>query len=128
MSFGLYLVVMMIPQGLRDWHTYADASPERFAYRQLVREVAPSVGRDEAVITEAPYFFTFFTGRRAVNVPSQGKEALLKVMSRYSARLVLLPTSTLNYYYPDCVETLSPEIRVKRRFGAYTLFERVGTS
>jgi hypothetical protein len=123
--FGLYLVLVMIPQDIRDWHTSADISAERFAYRQMVRQVAAGVGQDEAVITELPYFFTLFTGRRAVNVPSQGKEALMKVMSRYLARLVLLPTSKLNYYYPNCVGTLSPEIRVKGRIGAYTLFERV---
>ncbi len=67
----------------------------------------------------------FLQGCELFSPPSEGKEALLKVMSRYSARLVLLPTAMLNYYYPNCLETLSPEIRIKYRIGSYTLLERV---
>jgi hypothetical protein len=120
----LYALVFLLAQDRRIFRELTEVSSVLSAYRAVAQEVARAFPDERAIITEQPYLYTYYTKRPALSPPNVEKPELLQFMSKYSARLLLLPTAALEYFYPGFRETLSPEIRVVRQIGTYTLLER----
>ena len=64
--FALYLTAVVMPQDIRSWHRRTDVRIEQLDYRHMAQQVAKDVGQEDAIVTELPYLFAFFTGWRAV--------------------------------------------------------------
>lgn len=120
----LYAVAFLAAQDYRVFHEETRVSPKTAAYKDIAQQVANEFRNEPAIITELPYFYTHYTKRSAISPPNVGKPELLNFMSRYSARLLLLPTEELNYYYPGSAAALAPEIQPVKQIGAYTLLAR----
>lgn len=120
----LYAVAFLAAQDYRILHDETRVSPKVSAYRAIAREVASEFRNEPAIITDLPYFYTHYTKLPSISPPHAGKPELLDFMSRYSARLLLLPTAELNYYYPGFAASLAPEIQPVRQIGEYTLLAR----
>jgi hypothetical protein len=123
----LYALVFLLAQDRRIFRELTEVSSVLSAYRAVAQEVARAFPDERAIITEQPYLYTYYTKRPALSPPNVEKPELLQFMSKYSARLLLLPTAALEYFYPGFRETLSPEIRVVRQIGTYTLLERTAS-
>lgn len=120
----LYALVFLTTQDRHSFHELTQISPEVSAYRTLAQEVAHAFPDERAVITNQPYFYTYYTKRPALSPPHVGKPELLRFMEQYSVQLLLLPTGGLDYYYPGFPASLAPEIQTVRQIGSYTLLER----
>jgi len=120
----LYALVFLVAQDYRIFQEETRLSPAVSSYRAIAQEVAREFRDERAIITNQPYFYTYYTKLPAISPPSVGKPELLNFMSHYSARLLLLPTEELEYYYPGFPASLEPEIRTVKQIGSYTLLGR----
>lgn len=101
------------------------AVPAKVEYRQMALKVAATMSPGEAVVTETPYLFTYYTHRSAISPPFPGKRELLDVMTRFRANTLLLPVASLDYFYPGSPVALSPELLPEGQVGTHFLFRRV---
>lgn len=120
----LYALVFVPAQDRRIFRELTQPAPEIAEYRAIAQQVAREFPEEIAVVTNQPYYYTHYTKRAALSPPNVGKPELLTFMTRYSARLLLLPTDRLDYYYPGFPASLAPEIQVARQIGSYTLLRR----
>jgi hypothetical protein len=90
-----------------------------------MRSVARELPATERAISALPYFFTYYTGKGAISPAYPGKAELLEVMERYRASVVMLPTDSLDYYYPGAPGAMAPDLMVDRAIGRYTLLRRL---
>jgi hypothetical protein len=121
---ALYTLVFLVPQDRNIFREMTRTSPRLASYQAVVWEVAREFPNEQAIITDQPYLCTYYTKVPALSPPNANKTELLRFMSQYSARLLLLPTDAIEYYYPDFRETLPPEIQVVKQLGHYTLLRR----
>jgi hypothetical protein len=121
---ALYTLVFLVPQDRNIFREMTRTSPELASYQAVVWEVAREFPNEQAIITDRPYICTYYTKVPALSPPNASKTELLRFMSQYSARLLLLPTDAIEYYYPEFQETLPPEIQVVKQLGHYTLLRR----
>jgi len=121
---AIYALVFVVAQDRRIAREMRQPSPELSAYREVAHEVADAFPDEPAVVTNQPYLYAYYTKHVALSPPNAGKAELLGFMSRYSARLLLLPTSSLDYYYPRFEDELTPDIQVSGHAGSYTLLQR----
>lgn len=120
----LYALGFLVFQDYRIFREETRISTENSSYRTISQEVAREFVGEPAVITNQPYFFTYYTKLPGISPPNVKKPELLSFMSRYSARLLLLPTNELEYYYPGFPTALAPEIQSVKQIGSYTLLRR----
>ena len=115
----------LLPQNYALAHSALTPMPSKVAYRRMALQVSAAMPPGEAVVTELPYWFTYYTGRSAISPPYPGKSELLDAMARYHATTLLLPIATLPYYYPGSPSALSPELQAGGVSGSYLLFRRL---
>ncbi len=121
---ALYTLVFLVPQDRNIFREMTQTSPRLVSYQAVVWEVAREFPDEQAIITDLPYLCTYYTKVPALSPPNASKPELLRFMSQYSARLLLLPTDSIEYYYPESQGALPPEIQVVKQLGHYTLLRR----
>lgn len=124
LPFAAYALVSLVPQDRGIAIAVRQVSPGLVAFRDGARQVHAALADSSPVISHLPYFFTYFTGRKSVSPPYPDKASLLRVMARYGASTVLLPTDSLSYYYPPGAPALSPELADGRHVGRFTMLRR----
>ena len=120
---GVLSALLIAWQDLSGFRLRAGRSPELAAMRDDYRQVAAQLPPDARVLVSFPYLYTLYTGRTSLSPPYAPKPKVIAFLSKYSARYMALPTEQLNYYYPDAVRQLAPEIRELKTVGPLTLFE-----
>ena len=118
------VLVFAVPQDLRVLRM-AWPDPQAADYKATVLAASSRVNPGGPVITDSPYFYTYFTGLPAISPPYPSKRELLEIMRRYGARYVLLPRARLDYYYPGAPESLRPELAVDAELGADVLLKLI---
>ncbi|MBL8962213.1 MAG: glycosyltransferase family 39 protein, partial [Gemmatimonadetes bacterium] len=98
--FAAYLALGVIPQDVRMLRTLPQVNADHAALRDAMNATASAMPPGTRAVTQVPYFFTYHTGRGAMSPAYPGKAELLQVMERYQGSVVLLPTDSLDYYYP----------------------------
>jgi Dolichyl-phosphate-mannose-protein mannosyltransferase len=121
---AIYALVFLVTQDRRITMEMMQPSPELSSYRAVAHEVADEFPNEPAIVTDQPYLYTYYTKHAALSPPNADKAELLNFMTRYSARLLLLPTDSIDYYYPRFQDELSPDIEVFGHPGSYTLLRR----
>ncbi|MBK8247269.1 MAG: glycosyltransferase family 39 protein [Gemmatimonadetes bacterium] len=125
---ALYLAIGVIPQDFRMLRSLPQVNADHAALREAMNAAATAMPSGTRAVTQVPYFFTYHTGRGAMSPAYPGKAELLQVMERYQGSVVLLPTDSLDYYYPGSPASLVPELQGARPMGRFTLLQRDSTS
>jgi hypothetical protein len=94
------------------------------SYREMARELSSTLPQGDAVVTNLPYWFTYYTGRPSVSPPYPGKRELLDVMNHYRASVVPLPSGNLTYFYAGAPSSLAPELEPAGHTGSYVLLRK----
>lgn len=117
-------LALAVLQDARITREVRTAHAERVAQRDALAKAAAMAPAGTAMVSSVPYFATYHTGRQSVSPPFPDKAALLTVMGRYHASIVILPTDSLSYYYPGSPGVLAPEFDVEAQLGRYTVLRR----
>lgn len=119
-----YVVIGVIPQDLQMLRVLPQLKADHAALREAMLATAAEMAPGTRAVSPTPYFFTYHTGRGAMSPAYPGKAELLQVMERYQGSVVLLPTDSLDYYYPGSPASLAPELQGARPVGRFTLLRR----
>lgn len=122
---GIYVSLFLPRKDLAAYLVKTRRTPESVVRRAVMLQVAAGPAQGRPVVTDQPYLYAFFTKTPALSPPAAGKQRLLAFMERYGARHLLLPESSINYFYPAGEHGLQPEIRLQQRKDGFLLFERV---
>ena len=125
---AIYLAGGAIPQDVGMLRSLPRTNPDHAALREAMVSTAREMPEGTRAVTPVPYFFTYHTGRGAMSPAYPGKAELLQVMERYQGSVVLLPTDSLDYYYPGSPASLTPELRVAGPRGRLTLLQKAPAS
>ncbi len=121
---GAYLATGLIRQDVQMARAFERPSEPSVEMRSVMLQVASTLPDGDVAVSAVPYFFTYYTGRGAVSPAYPGKRELLRVMERYRASVVMLPTDSLDYYYPGSPSALSPDLTLDRAEGRFTILRR----
>jgi len=119
-----YLALGVVPQDLGMLRYMTGPNADHATMRSAMQASVEGAPEGARVISPVPYFFTFWTRRGAISPPYPGKAELVEVMRRYNAPIVLLPTDSLDYYYPGGPDALRPEVQLDRSIDRFTLLRR----
>ncbi|HUA63313.1 MAG TPA: glycosyltransferase family 39 protein [Verrucomicrobiae bacterium] len=118
-----YLVLALVPQDIRAIQHARRPFQALVTYKAMATEAAENLSRGDSVITDWPYWFTYYTGHSAISPPYPGRSELFGAMRRYHAAWLLLPQARIDYYYPGSPGKLAPELTVAKTVGNYVLMK-----
>ena len=98
-----------------------DTAPWRRARRQM----SATITHQDPVIVADPYLYSYDTGAQALSIPTASDAYLLRYMSEYHSRWIMLTNDELQFWEPQWSSQLPSALRLRAEADGGKLFERV---
>jgi len=105
----LYAAVA-VQQDVDILRTLSEPLETRVQYRAAARQADRAANRGR-MISDQPYFYTYYTGTPSLSPPVASKSELLQFLRKYHVRHLLLPAQNLDSFFPGGIAALAPEIQ-----------------
>jgi hypothetical protein len=132
-SFGRYALLLgcavcAVYLPLRDASLVRQFSAEdthTASWRRARRLMSATITHQDPVIVMDPYFYSYDTGAQALSIPASDDAYLLRYMSEYHSRWIMLTNDELRFWEPQWLSQLPSGLRLRAAVDGGKLFEWV---
>jgi hypothetical protein len=96
------------------------------SWRRARRLMSAGITHRDPVIVMDPYFYSYDTGAQALSIPASDDAYLLRYMSEYHSRWIMLTNDELRFWEPRWLAQLPSGLRIRAEADGGKLFEWVG--
>jgi hypothetical protein len=123
---GIAVCAVYLP--LRDLglvRQFAAQDAETSSWRRARRMLSDTITHQDPVIVADAYIYSYDTGAQALSIPTSDDAYLMRYMSEYHSRWIMLTRDELRFWKPRWPSLLPSWLRVRAQADDGTLFERI---